>query len=96
MFPYGLQDPRIAIAALPMVLVPGFLMISTIRFRSIKAIDVGWRRSYLALFLGALTIALIAAHPRVALVALAYTYMLWGVVMFVVSRLRRRPQPPSS
>jgi CDP-diacylglycerol--serine O-phosphatidyltransferase len=95
-YPWGLQDPRLAILALPMVLVPGFLMVSTIRFRSIKSIDVGWRRSYLALFLGALTIALIAAHPRVALVALAYTYMLWGVVMFVVSRLRRRPQPPSS
>ena len=96
-YPWGLQDPRIAILALPMVLVPGFLMVSTIRFRSIKSIDVGWRRSYLALFLGALTIALIAAHPRVALVALAYTYMLWGVVMFLVSRLRRKPPtPPSS
>jgi CDP-diacylglycerol--serine O-phosphatidyltransferase len=94
-YPWGLQDPRLAILALPMVLVPGFLMVSTIRFRSIKSIDVGWRRSYLALFLGALTIALIAAHPRVALVALAYTYMLWGVVMFVVSRLRRKPTTPT-
>lgn len=96
-YPWGLQDPRVAVLALPMVLVPGFLMVSTIRFRSIKSIDVGWRRSYLALFLAALTIALIAAHPRVALVALAYTYVLWGVVMFLVSRLRRKPPvTPSS
>jgi CDP-diacylglycerol--serine O-phosphatidyltransferase len=93
-YPWGLQDPRLAVLAIPMVLVPGFLMVSTIRFRSIKSIDVGWRRSYLALFLGAVTIALIAAHPRVALVALAYTYMLWGVVMFAVARVRRKPTSP--
>ena len=96
-YPWGLQDPRLAVLALPMVLVPGFLMVSTIRFRSIKSIDVGWRRSYLALFLAALTIALIAAHPRIALVVMAYTYMLWGVVMFLFSRLRRKaPTPPTS
>jgi len=93
-YPWGLQDPRLAILALPMVLVPGFLMVSTIRFRSIKSIDVGWRRSYLALFLGALTIALIASHPRIALVAMAYAYMLWGVVMFLIARLRRKPTTP--
>ncbi len=90
-YPWGLQDPRVAILAIPMVLVPGFLMVSTMRFRSIKSIDVGWRRSYLALFLAALTIALIAAHPRVALVVLAYAYVLWGLVMFVVARVRRKP-----
>ena len=90
-YPWGLQDPRVAILAIPMVLVPGFLMVSTMRFRSIKSIDVGWRRSYLGLFLAALTIALIAAHPRGALVTLAYSYVLWGVVMFVVARVRRKP-----
>jgi len=93
-YPWGLQDPRLAILALPMVLVPGFLMVSTIRFRSIKSIDVGWRRSYLALFLGAVTIALIASHPRIALVVMAYAYMLWGVVMFLIARLRRKPTTP--
>ena len=39
-----------ALPALAMVLVPAFLMVSTMRFRSVKAIDVGWHRSYLALF----------------------------------------------
>jgi len=91
MYPWGLQDPRAALLALPMVLVPGFLMVSTMRFRSIKAIDVGWRRSYLALFLGAVLIALIASHPRYALVAMAYTYVTWAVIMFLVTRFRRKP-----
>jgi CDP-diacylglycerol--serine O-phosphatidyltransferase len=94
MYPWGLQDPRLAFLALPMVLVPGLLMVSTIRFRSIKAIDVGWRRSYIALFIGAVGIALIASHPRIALVVIAYTYILWAVGSFVVSRLRRRPSTP--
>jgi CDP-diacylglycerol---serine O-phosphatidyltransferase len=96
MYPWGLQDPRVAILALPMVLVPGVLMVSTIRFRSIKAIDVGWRRSYLALFIGAVAIALIASHPRIALVVIAYTYIISSVGSFVVSRLRRRPPAPST
>ena len=46
LYPYGLQDRETAFPALAMVLVPAFLMVSTFRFRSIKAIDVGWRRSY--------------------------------------------------
>src|SRR5689334_10550839 len=56
LYPYGLQDPRVSALALPMVLVPGFLMVSTIRFRSLKAMDLGWRRSYLVLFAGAVSL----------------------------------------
>ena len=46
--PWGCRTAACALLALPMVLVPALLMVSTIRFRSIKAIDVGWRRSYRA------------------------------------------------
>ena len=97
LWPWGIQDPRAAVPALAVVLVPAFLMVSTIRFRSIKAIDVGWRRSYFALFLGAIVIALIAAHPRIALVVMAYTYTLWGVTNVVLARVRQtqsaKPKP---
>lgn len=95
LWPWGLQDPRAAAPALAVVLVPAFLMVSTIRFRSIKAIDVGWRRSYFALFLGAIVIALIASHPRIALVVMAYSYTLWGVTNVVLARVRHpRPKTP--
>jgi len=90
-YPAGFQRPLGAIPAMALVLVPAFLMVSTIRFRSIKALDVGWRRSYVALFLGAVAIALIASHPRLALVVMAYTYIVWAVAMFLLSRLRRIP-----
>jgi CDP-diacylglycerol--serine O-phosphatidyltransferase len=96
LYPWGLQDPRAALAALPMVIVPGVLMVSTIRFRSLKAVDVGWRRSYLAVFLAAIGIALIASHPRIALVALSYSYIVWSVTVFLITRLRRRPSPPAA
>jgi phosphatidylserine synthase len=74
-----------------MVLVPAFLMVSTIRFRSIKAIDMGWRRSYLGLFLAAVGIALIATQPRVALVVMAYVYLVSAFIGLAYSRLRRKP-----
>ena len=89
LYPYGLTDRRVALLATAMVLVPAFLMVSTIRFRSVKAIDVGWRRSYLALFIGAGAIALVATHPRVALVVLAYVYAGWGLVAWAVTKVRR-------
>ena len=90
LFPYGIQEPRAALPALAMVLVPAFLMVSTIRFRSIKAIDMGWRRSYLALFLAAVALALIASHPRIALVTMAYSYVAFAFVMWGASKLGKR------
>lgn len=91
LYPAGLDDYRAALPALAMVLVPALLMVSTIRFRSIKAIDMGWRRSYLGLFLAAVGIALIATHPRLALVVLAYTYLLSAFFGLAYARFRKRP-----
>jgi len=91
LWPDGLQEPRAAWPALAMVLVPAFLMVSTIRFRSVKAIDVGWRRSYLALFLAAVVIALIASHPRLALVIMSYTYVSFAFLMWGLTKVTRRP-----
>jgi phosphatidylserine synthase len=65
-------------------------MVSTMRFRSVKAIEVGWRRSYVALFIAAVVIALVAASPRIALVALSYTYLASAFVGWAVGRVRRR------
>jgi CDP-diacylglycerol--serine O-phosphatidyltransferase len=92
LLPYGIPDQRAASLALLMVLVPAFLMVSTIRFRSVKAIDLGWRRSYLPLFIGAVGIALIATRPRLALVVMAYSYTLFGLFTWVLSKTRRRPE----
>jgi phosphatidylserine synthase len=71
-------------------------MVSTIRFRSVKVIDVGWRRSYLALFVAAVVFALIASHPRLALVVMAYSYIAFAVLMWGVGKLGKRPAVESS
>src|SRR6476646_726496 len=89
LYPYGLQEREAALPALAMVLVPAFLMVSTIRFRSVKAIDVGHTRSYFTLFLGAVALALVATHPRIALVVLSYTYTTAALIMWGYTRLRR-------
>ena len=91
LFPEGPRDQQTALAALAMVVVPALLMVSTVRFRSVKAIEVGWHRSYFALFLIAVALALIASHPRIALVALAYSYTVAALVLWVYGRVRRRP-----
>jgi CDP-diacylglycerol--serine O-phosphatidyltransferase len=96
LYPHGLFDYREALPALVMVLAPAVLMVSTLRFRSIKAIHLGWQRSYLTLFVGAIVIAAIASSPRLALVVLAYTYLASAFVGYAWTRLRRRPAEPVS
>jgi CDP-diacylglycerol--serine O-phosphatidyltransferase len=90
LYPRGLQEWRAALPALALVLVPALLMVSTIRFRSVKAMEVGWRRSYLAIFLAAVALSLIAVYPRVALVVMSYSYVLAGLMFWGIGRLHRR------
>jgi CDP-diacylglycerol--serine O-phosphatidyltransferase len=89
-FPTGLSDYRAALPALAMVIVPAILMISTIRFRSFKNLDLQMRRPYTVLLLIATGIMLIATHPRFVLIALAYTYLIFNLAEFAWTRVRRR------
>src|SRR5881628_3774291 len=75
LFPDGLYDYRAALPALAMVLVPAVLMVSTIRFRAFKTIDSETRRPYTVLLFIAAGIILIATHPQVMLVVIAYGYL---------------------
>jgi CDP-diacylglycerol--serine O-phosphatidyltransferase len=78
-----------------MVLVPAFLMVSTVRYRSFKSIDLGTRRSYRGLLLMALVIAAIATHPQITLVVVAYGYLASGLAGWAWARLARRaPDSP--
>src|SRR5207245_5312811 len=63
-YPAGLSDYREALPALAMVLVPAVLMVSTIRFRSFKTIDLQTRRPYSILIFLAAGLMLITTHPR--------------------------------
>jgi CDP-diacylglycerol--serine O-phosphatidyltransferase len=77
-----------------MVVVPAMLMVSTIRFRSFKTLDLQSRRSYPVLILFALTLAVLAAQPELLFVVLAYGYLASAFVGIALTRFRRRTQDP--
>ena len=82
-----------AIEALPIflvVLIPAFLMITTLRFRSFKEVNLGHRRSYVPLIAIAGVIALINAHPPFVLAGMAYIYLASGPVEALLSRIEWR------
>src|SRR5262245_31965811 len=93
-YPAGLEDFRAALPALAMVVVPALLMVSTVRFRSFKTIDLRARRPYTVLLLVAIGIILVTTHPQFVLVFMAYSYLLSAFVEMAVQRLRHRGRPP--
>ena len=89
-YPWGFQTYAEALPVLAMVIVPALLMVSTIRFRAFKNIDLQTRRKYPVLLLVALGLAAIASHPELVLIVMAYTYLASAFVEMAWHRLRRR------
>jgi len=94
LYPEGFQSPLAALGVLALVIVPGLLMVSTIRFYSFKTLDLQSRRAYPVLALLALGLALLSAH-EIMLVVIAYAYMISGPVMWAWSRVHRRHEEPT-
>ena len=90
-YPFGFQTNTEAVPVLAMVIVPALLMVSTIRYRSFKTIDLQSRRSYPVLFLFAVGLALLAAQPQIVLAMMAYTYLVSAFIGLAWHRLRKRP-----
>jgi CDP-diacylglycerol--serine O-phosphatidyltransferase len=88
-YPSGLQAYVEALPVLAMIIVPALLMVSTVRFRSFKNVDLQARRKYPVLLLLALGLALLAAHPELVLVVLAYGYLGGTFAEMAWHRLRR-------
>jgi CDP-diacylglycerol--serine O-phosphatidyltransferase len=92
-YPTGLTATSQAIPVMAVVIVPALLMVSTIRFRSFKSLDLQPSRNYTVLMLVALALALVWATPQVALVVLAYAYLASAFVGMAWTKLRRRKEP---
>ena len=96
-YPAGLRETSGAAPVMALVLVPAFLMVSTIRFRSFKSIDLQAPRPYTVVLVLGSVIAAIWAHPAGALLILAYTYLASAFVELAINRLRHRtPEVPSA
>ena len=65
-------------------------MVTTLRFRSFKEVNLGHRRSYVPLIAIAGVIALINAHPPFVLAGMAYIYLASGPVEALLSRIEWR------
>ncbi|HEY2908203.1 MAG TPA: CDP-diacylglycerol--serine O-phosphatidyltransferase [Vicinamibacterales bacterium] len=89
-YPWGLYDYREALLALAMVLVPAALMVSTVRFRSFKNLDLQSRRPYRVLMFIALAIMLVVWLHRYVLVVAAYTYLASAFVGLAITRWKHR------
>jgi CDP-diacylglycerol---serine O-phosphatidyltransferase len=89
-YPWGFQTYAEALPALAIVIVPALLMVSTVRFRSFKNLDLQSRRSYPILVLFAVFIALLASHTEIVLIVMAYTYLLSAFGEMVWHKLRRK------
>jgi CDP-diacylglycerol--serine O-phosphatidyltransferase len=87
--PSGPQSYAQALLAMTVLLVPALLMVSTIRFRSFKTIDLRARRSYQVLIALAAVVALVNSYPHEALITMAYAYLLSAFIGLAVSRVRR-------
>jgi phosphatidylserine synthase len=68
-------------------------MVSTIRFRSFKTIDLQARRSYKLLVVLAAALFAIVTPPRWTLLVLSYSYLVSAFVELLVNRWRRRGGP---
>lgn len=90
-YPYEVNSYTESLPVIAMVLVPALLMVSTIRFRSFKTIDLQSRRSYTVLLLVAVGLAVVAAKPDYLFVVLAYGYLVSAFIELAWTRLRRRP-----
>ena len=89
-YPWVQYDFREALPALAMVLIPAILMVSTIRFRSFKNIDMQSRRPSRVLLLIAAGYMLIIWLHKYVLVVMAYTYLASAFVEMAVTRFRHR------
>jgi len=82
-----------AVATLTLVVVLGFLMVSTFRYRSFKGIDLRRRRSYISVLGIAILFLLVGAQPEASLLAAAGLYTISGPAAWALQALRRRPDP---
>jgi len=91
-FPEGLQAKPLAWIGVVMLIVPALLMVSTIRFQSFKAFDLGMRRGWRLLILVAGWLALLVSYPHEVLITMAYAYFASGFIGELMLRGARKAE----
>jgi CDP-diacylglycerol---serine O-phosphatidyltransferase len=84
-----LQDPFYSSLMMGFVFLIAFLMVSTIRYSSLKYLTLG-KKSHLMILVIALLVALVYNYSRQTYMAMAIGYCFSGIVMRLYSLLRRK------
>jgi len=93
--PERLVDRVLMTALLVATFVLSYLMISTIRYRSFKDLDLKRRRPAWILPAIAVVFAIIAYRPALALLTIAVAFAASGPIARIVAFLRRKPAAPA-
>lgn len=88
--PQRVTSQTLAAGVLVLVVVLSFLMISKIRYRSFKEVDLRQRRPYTVIALVAIVFGLIATAPQTVLLLMAATYVASGPGERILWQLQRR------
>jgi CDP-diacylglycerol--serine O-phosphatidyltransferase len=91
----GLPEAFKAVA-LVYVVVLSWLMVSKVRYRSFKDLDLREQRSSMVIFLIALILIMVALNPPAVLLAMAVTYAASGPVGWLLGRLERKREKPEA
>jgi CDP-diacylglycerol--serine O-phosphatidyltransferase len=89
--PDGVTERAPAMLALVMLVIPALLMVSTIRYRSMKTLNLSSPVSSKVLVVVAAALALFASSPDMVLLVLAYGYLMSPIVEWLLTRGNRKP-----
>jgi CDP-diacylglycerol--serine O-phosphatidyltransferase len=89
----GVPGKEISIAALIVTVLAGVLMVSNIRYRSFKDVDLRGRVSFMTILAVPLIFVLLFQDPPQVLFLTFFAYAVSGPGMFLLRRLHRRKDP---
>lgn len=84
----GFSGDSLAILMAIIVPVTGLLMVSNVKYRSFKDLNLKGRVPFVVLLIAVLALALVALEPAVLLMSVFCLYGLWGVLGIVFKSLR--------
>lgn len=88
---YGAMSNYYAILMMVLIAVLGILMVSTVKYSSMKSLGTGRSNLYLVLLIAAIGM-LMWLYSEQVLLALATAYVSHGVIWYLFSLIRRRPK----
>ena len=91
----GLQSDWVK-AVLPIALIfVGSMMVTTFRYPSLKMVRFDQRMSYRGYLLSAIFVIVLMLNPQTFFPLVAFTYLLYGPLVFLAGRLKRRSSDPA-